>query len=197
MFKKYSEIDFNIIKEAKKRVEDKITKAKLNPEQYPEETELINIINNQLKIIEENLLVEKPDLVNTPYTLQLKKLENIFKFIQNNIEKNCGEELVNLSALDTSIIKIKREEQNAERAVKDVLYNRSNKIQDTDISQNTALWCYEIIRQDISEKCLDMLQEAKKEQMNILSEYSIIKYCEIIKQELYKWWVDYGKNNKM
>ena len=42
-----------------------------------------------------------------------------------------------------------------------------------------------------------MLQEAKKEQMNILSEYSIIKYCEIIKQELYKWWVDYGKNNKM
>ena len=139
MFKKYSEIDFNIIKEAKKRVEDKITKAKLNPEQYPEETELINIINNQLKIIEENLLVEKPDLVNTPYTLQLKKLENIFKFIQNNIEKNCGEELVNLSALDTSIIKIKREEENAERVVEDFLYNRSNKIQDTDISQNTAL----------------------------------------------------------
>ena len=139
MFKKYSEIDFNIIKEAKKRVEDKITKAKLNPEQYPEETELINIINNQLKIIEENLLVKEPDLVNTPYTLQLKKLENIFKFIQNNIEKNCGEELVNLSALDTSIIKIKREEENAERVVEDFLYNRSNKIQDTDISQNTAL----------------------------------------------------------
>ena len=134
MFKKYSEIDFNIIKEAKKRVEDKITKAKLNPEQYPEETELINIINNQLKIIEENLLVKEPDLVNTPYTLQLKKLENIFKFIQNNIEKNSCEELINFSALDTSIIKIKREEQNAERTVKDFLYNRSNKIQDTDIS---------------------------------------------------------------